>query len=67
MFYKEDMELKLLQFEREQLCAETYILKKNRQLYKDVLFWNELAGIYSSGYMFSESDSLFRLVDRMIN
>lgn len=66
MFYKEDMELKLLQFELEQLNTEVYILAKNRQLYKDALFWNELAGIYNSGYMFNESDSLSTIVDRMI-
>ena len=48
MFYKEDMELKLLQFELEQLNTEVYILVKNRQLYKDARFWNELAGIYNS-------------------
>lgn len=29
------MELKLLQFGREQLNTETYILKKNRQLYEE--------------------------------
>ena len=66
MFYKEDMELKLLQFELEQLNTEVNILVKNRQLYKDALFWNELAGIYNSGYMFEESDSLSTIVDRMI-
>lgn len=66
MFYKEDMELKLLQFELEQLNTEIYILAKNRQLYKDALFWNKLAGIYISGYMFKESDSLSTIVDRMI-
>lgn len=66
MFYKEDMELKLLQFEFEQLNTEVYILVKNRQLYKDALFWNELTGIYNSGYMFKESDSLSTIVDRMI-
>lgn len=66
MFYKEDMELKLLQFELEQLNTEVHILVKNRQLYKDALFWNELAGIYNSGYMFEESDSLSTIVDRMI-
>lgn len=67
MFYKEDMELKLLQFEREQLYSEIYILKKKRQLYDDALFWNELAGIYNSGYMFSEADSLLNLVYRIIH
>lgn len=66
MFYKEDMELKLLQFELEQLNTEVYILAKNRQLYKDALFWNKLVGIYISGYMFKESDSLSTIVDRMI-
>lgn len=66
MFCKEDMELKLLQFELEQLNTEVYILAKNRQLYKDVLFWNKLVGIYISGYMFKESDSLSTIVDRMI-
>ena len=66
MFYKEDMELKLLQFEHEQLNTEVYILVKNRQLYKDARFWNELAGIYNSGYMLKESDSLSTIVDRMI-
>lgn len=66
MFYKEDMELKLLQFELEQLNTEIYILAKNRQLYKDALFWNKLVGIYNSGYMFKESDSLSTIVDRMI-
>lgn len=66
MFYKEDMELKLLQFEFEQLNTEVYIHVKNRQLYKDALFWNELVGIYNSGYMFKESDSLSTIVDRMI-
>ena len=30
MFYKEDMELKLLQFELEQLNTEVHILVKNR-------------------------------------
>ena len=67
MFYKEDMELKLLQFRREQLYTEIYILKKSRQLYDDALFWNELAGIYNSGCIFVEADSLLNLVDRMIN
>lgn len=67
MFYKEDMELKLLRFEKKQLDTEIYILSKNRQLYKDALFWNGLAGIYNSGYMFRETDSLLNLVDRMIN
>ena len=67
MLYKEDMELKLLQFKMDQLHTEIYILEKNRQLYKDALFWNELAGIYNSGYMFKETDSLLKLVDRMIN
>lgn len=67
MLYKEDMELKLLQFKMDQLHTEIYILEKNRQLYKDALFWNELAGIYNSGYMFRETDSLLGLVDRMIN
>lgn len=66
MFYKEDMELKMLQFKREQFYSEIYILKKKRQLYDDALFWNELAGIYNSGYMFSEADSLLNLVDSMI-
>ena len=66
MFYKENMELKLLQFESEKIKTEIYILSKNRQLYKDALFWNELAGIYNSGYMFKETDSLLNLVDRMI-
>lgn len=41
MFYKEDMELKLLQFGRKQLCAEAYILNKNKQLYEDALFWDD--------------------------
>lgn len=67
MFYKENMELKLLQFEMDQLHTEIYILGKSRQLYKEALFWNELAGIYNSGYMFKETDSLLNLVDRMIN
>ena len=67
MFYKEDMELKLLRFEMEQLHTEIYILEKNRQVYKDALFWNKLAGIYNSGYMFRETDSLLGIVDRMIN
>lgn len=66
MFYKEDMESKLLRFELEQLNTELYILEKNRQLYKDARFWNELARIYNSGYMFNESDSLSTIVDRMI-
>ena len=66
MFYKEDMELKLLQFRLEQLNTEIYILQKNRQLYKDARFWNGLTGIYNSGYMFKESDSLSTIVDRMI-
>ena len=66
MFYKEDIELKLLQFGMKQLCAEAYILNKNKQLYEDALFWNELAGIYNSGYMFPEAASLLNLVDRMI-
>ena len=66
MFYREDMELKLLQFELEQLNTEVYILAKNRQLYKDAFFWNKLVGIYISGYMFKESDSLSTIVDRMI-
>ena len=67
MFYKENMELKLLQFESEKIKTEIYILEKNRQVYKEALFWNELAGIYNSGYMFKETDSLLNLVDRMIN
>lgn len=67
MFYKENMELKLLRFGKKQLDTEIYILSKNRQLYKDALFWNELAGIYNSAYMFCEADSLLNLVGRMIN
>lgn len=67
MFYKEDMELKMLQFERDQLQTEIYILEKNRQLYKDARFWNELALIYLSGNMFSEAASLSRVVHRMVN
>lgn len=66
MFYKEDMELKLLRFELEQVNTEIYILNKKKQVYKDALFWNELAGIYNSGYMFPEAASLLNLVDRMI-
>lgn len=66
MFYKEDMESKLLRFKLEQLNTEIYILEKSRQLYKDALFWNKLTGIYNSGYMFNESDSLSTIVDRMI-
>lgn len=67
MLYKKNIELKLLQFRSEQLYTEIYILGKSRQLYKEALFWNELAGIYNSGYMFKETDSLLNLVDRMIN
>lgn len=66
MFYKEDMELKLLQFGMKQLDTELYIINKNKKLYKDALFWNELAGIYNSGHMFQETASLLKLVDRMI-
>lgn len=46
MFYKENMELKLLQFKSEQLRAEVYIQKKNRRLYEDDLFWNNLTDLY---------------------
>lgn len=60
------MELKLLQFGRNQLYTKIYILKKSRQLYDDAIFWNELAGIYNSGHIFGEADSLLNLVDRMI-
>ena len=67
MFYKENMELKLLRFELEQANTEIYILNKKKQVYEDALFWNKLAGIYNSGYMFPEAASLLRLVDRMIN
>lgn len=67
MFYKEDIELKLLQFKRDQLNTEIYILVKNRQLYEDALFWDKLALIYLSGNMFSEAASLSRVVHRMIN
>lgn len=67
MFYKENMELKLLRFGKKQLDTEIYILIKNRQLYKDALFWNELSGIYNSAYMFWEAARLLNLVDRMIN
>lgn len=67
MFYKEDMELKLLQFGRKQLDTELYILNKDKQLYEDALFWDELALIYLSGNMFSEAASLSRVVHRMIN
>ncbi len=67
MFYKENMELKLLRFELEQANTEIYILNKKKQVYEDALFWNKLAGIYNSGHMFPESASLLRLVDRMIN
>ena len=66
MFYKENVEIKLLQFKRDQLNTEIYILGKNRQLYKDALFWDDLALIYLSGNMFSEAASLLNLVDRMI-
>lgn len=67
MFYKENMELKLLRFKLEQLNTELYILNKKKQLYEDALFWNKLAGIYNSGYMSQEAASLLNLVDRMIN
>lgn len=67
MFYKENMELKLLQFKSEQLRAEVYIQKKNRRLYEDALFWDELALIYLSGNMLSEAVSLSRVVHEMIN
>lgn len=67
MFYKENMELKLLRFELEQLDTEIYILNKKKQLYEDAIFWNKLAGIYISGHMFPEATSLLNLVDRMIN
>lgn len=67
MFYKEDMELKLLQFQMKQLKTEVYILSKSKQLYKDALFWNELALIYFSGNMFREAASLSRVVNIMIN
>lgn len=67
MLYKENIELKLLQFRSEQLYTEIYIFNKNRQLYIDALFWDELAGIYNSGCMLRETDSLLKLVDRMIN
>lgn len=67
MFYKGNMELKLLRFELEQANTEIYILNKKKQVYEDALFWNKLAGIYNSGYMFPEAASLLRLVDRMIN
>lgn len=67
MFYKENMELKLLRFGMKQLDTELYILNKNKQLYKEALFWNELAGIYNSGFMFPEAVSLLNLVYRMIN
>lgn len=66
MFYKENVEIKLLQFKRGQLNTEIYIINKDKQLYKDALFWNELAGIYNSGHMFQETASLLNLVDRMI-
>lgn len=52
MFYKENMELKLLRFELEQANTEIYILNKKKQVYEDALFWNELAGIYNSAHMF---------------
>lgn len=67
MFYKENVELKLLQFGRKQLCAEAYILNKSKQLYKDALFWNELALIYFSGNMFREAASLSTIIGIMIN
>lgn len=67
MFYKEDMELKLLQFKLEQDNTEVYIQKKNKQLYEDALFWIELAFTYFSGNMFREADSLSRVVNIMIN
>lgn len=67
MFYKENMELKLLQFKSEQLRAEVYIQKKNRRLYEDALFWDELALIYLSGNMLSEAVSLSKVVHEMIN
>ncbi len=67
MFYKEDIELKLLHFEMEQNNTEIYILKKNNQLYKDSLFWNKLALIYLSGNMFREAVSLSRVINIMIN
>lgn len=46
MFYKENMELKLLRFELEQLDTEVHILNKRKQLYKDSLFWNDLTNLY---------------------
>lgn len=67
MFYKEDIELKLLQFKMEQLNTEIYILEKNRQLYKDALFWNKLALTYFPGNMFREAASLSRVINIMIN
>lgn len=67
MLYKENIELKLLQFRSEQLYTEIYIFNKNRQLYIDALFWDGLAGIYNSGYMFPEADSLSTIIGIMIN
>ena len=67
MFYKGNMELKLLRFELEHANTEIYILNKKKQVYEDAIFWNKLAGIYNSGFMFPEAASLLRLVDRMIN
>lgn len=61
MFYKEDMELKLLQFEMEQNNTEIYILKKNRQLYKDALFWNELANLYIEAGDYEEVNKLLKI------
>lgn len=67
MFYKENMELKLLRFKVKQLCTEAYIQKKNKQLYEDALFWNKLALIYFSVNMSREAASLSRVVNIMIN
>ena len=66
MFYKYKMEMRMLDFEIEQLKTQLRICENNSQLYNDASFWNELASIYNSAYMFDEVNELLRIIDIMI-
>lgn len=66
MFYKYKMKMRMLDFKIEQLKTQLLICEKNSQLYNDASFWNELAFIYNSAYMFKEVDELLKIINIMI-
>lgn len=54
--------MKNIPFEIEQFRAENLCLKLYINLLDELLFWNEIAGIYINSKMFDESIDLLRWV-----